>query len=138
MNRSATSVPMWISRTIRFRLTRVVSWAVRVVLLACLTLSAVPDCRIAAAVAWGGSESSDSIPRETEESGDPLESSTIGDEFVPPRQRGDRVASRSHMRFFLPPVVKIELTVAAPTFTSKALSGGRHAQRNGIGAPLLC
>lgn len=105
----------------------------------CLLVTAIPEGPVVAAGEWNGSESSDPTPCESEESGDPLETSATRVEFVASRPRGERVIPRTAPALFLmPPIVEIGESISAPSRFEKALPGGRHARRNGLGAPLRC
>lgn len=103
-----------------------------------LLTGTVRDLKTTPLLVWGSSETEDSAS-ESELPGDSQEPPRGEDEVVPPRQRGDRVASRSApLPFLLPRSQSDVVAVNSPLLFCKVLPGGRHADRNGLGAPLRC
>ena len=116
-----------------------VSWGLYALLLMTLLMNALPNAGVAPMLALAGSATEETTDSESEGPVDSQEQSRTDDEVVPPRQRGERLVTRAApLPFLLPRTTTDNSTVIASPRVPKALSGGRHANRNGLGAPLLC
>lgn len=115
-----------------------VGMGLRVLLLLTLLMTSARDARpspVLASMDWETEESN----TESEGPADSEQPSKGGTEVVPPRQRGERLTGRAAPLPFLLPRMTVCISdgAASPRFV-KLLPGGRHADRNGLGAPLLC
>ena len=138
MQVAVSPILMKLRRNVRPRLSWVAS-GLRALLLLTLLLNALPNAGTAPLLALAGVGTEESADSESEGPVDSQEQSRADDEVVPPRLRGERLTGRAApLPFLLPRTTTGNPTVVATPRLMKLLPGGRHADRNGLGAPLLC